>query len=82
MSVLEKSVSEKQVSEKPVSQNSECRLVQAGAAFEGKQGLTYHVGISAETVGAKGIHMQLVTILPARARKRTSTSAMRRRSTR
>jgi uncharacterized RmlC-like cupin family protein len=75
MSVLEKSVSEKPVSEKPVSETSECRLVRAGEAFEGKQGLIYNVGISAETVGAKGIHMQIVTIGPgvrAKAHKHAS----------
>jgi uncharacterized RmlC-like cupin family protein len=42
----------------------ECRLLRPGAEFTGKQGLQYNVGISAETVGAKGIHMQLVTIPP------------------
>lgn len=69
MSVLEKSVSEKSTARKPVSGKPECRLVRAGAAFEGKQGLIYNVGISAETVGAKGIHMQIVTIGPgARAK--------------
>lgn len=41
-----------------------CRLLQAGSTYTGKQGLQYAVGISAETVGAKGIHMQLVTIPP------------------
>jgi uncharacterized RmlC-like cupin family protein len=41
-----------------------CRLVQAGESFIGKQGLQYAVGVSAESVGAKGIHMQLVTIPP------------------
>jgi uncharacterized RmlC-like cupin family protein len=49
-----------------------CRLLQAGEAFTGKQGLQYNVGISAESVGAQGIHMQLVTIPPggrARAHK-------------
>lgn len=46
-----------------------CRLVGAEAPFEGKQGLTYAVGISAESVGAQGINMQFVTIPPkARAR--------------
>jgi len=46
-----------------------CRLVQAGQTFTGKQNLQYNVGISAETVGAKGIHMQFVTIPPgARAK--------------
>jgi uncharacterized RmlC-like cupin family protein len=50
----------------------DCRLVQPGQPFTGKQGLQYAVGISAESVGAKGIHMQLVTIPPgerARAHK-------------
>jgi len=41
-----------------------CRLVQAGKPFIGKQNLEYAVGISAETVDAEGIHMQLVTIPP------------------
>src|ERR1700686_5176519 len=50
----------------------DCRLVQPGVPFTGKQGLQYAVGISAESAGAKGIHMQLVTIPPggrARAHK-------------
>ena len=49
-----------------------CRLLQAGEAFTGKQGLQYNVGISAESVGSQAIHMQLVTIPPggrARAHK-------------
>jgi len=41
-----------------------CRLLQAGESYIGKQGLQYNVAISAETVGACGIHMQLVTIPP------------------
>lgn len=41
-----------------------CRLLQPGESFIGKQGLQYAVAISAETVGAKAIHMQLVTIPP------------------
>ncbi len=41
-----------------------CRQLRAGAEFTGKQGLQYAVGISAESVGAKGIHMQLLTIPP------------------
>jgi uncharacterized RmlC-like cupin family protein len=41
-----------------------CRLVQAGAPFTGKQNLQYEVGVSAESVGAQGIHMQLMTIPP------------------
>jgi uncharacterized RmlC-like cupin family protein len=46
-----------------------CTVVQAGTTFEGKQALQYNVGISSESVGAKGIHMQIVTIPPgARAK--------------
>ncbi len=49
-----------------------CRLVRAGEPFIGKQMLQYAVGVSAESVGARSIHMQLVTIPPggrARAHK-------------
>ncbi|RFU49269.1 cupin domain-containing protein [Paraburkholderia sp. DHOC27] len=46
-----------------------CRVVQPGSEFEGKQGLTYAVGISAESVGSKFVHLQLATIPPgARAK--------------
>jgi uncharacterized RmlC-like cupin family protein len=46
-----------------------CTVVKAGAPFIGKQGLSYAPGISAETVGARGIHLQLITIPPgARAK--------------
>ena len=41
-----------------------CRVVRAGEPFVGKQGLTYAAGVSAETVGARGIHMRLVRIPP------------------
>jgi uncharacterized RmlC-like cupin family protein len=51
------------------SQKPRCRVVRAGEAFKGKQELIYNVGISAESVGARGIHMQIVTIPPgARAK--------------
>jgi uncharacterized RmlC-like cupin family protein len=43
---------------------SECRLVRPGEPYTGKQGLRYAVGISAESVGARALHMQLVTIPP------------------
>jgi uncharacterized RmlC-like cupin family protein len=52
-----------------------CRLVQAGAEFVGKQGLVYAAAISAETVNAQGIHMQIVRIPPggrAKAHKHAS----------
>ncbi|MDG2531557.1 cupin domain-containing protein [Caulobacter endophyticus] len=41
-----------------------CRVVRPGAPVVGKQGLTYEVGVSAETVGAKAIHMQTLTLPP------------------
>jgi uncharacterized RmlC-like cupin family protein len=42
----------------------ECRLVRGGREHLGKQGLLYAVGVSAESVDATGIHLQLVTIPP------------------
>ena len=54
---------------------STCHLVRAGQNFIGKQGLTYTPAISAESVGARAIHMQLVTIPPggrAKAHKHAS----------
>ncbi len=46
-----------------------CRVVKPGAAYAGKQGLSYFEGIAAETVGSKGICMHLLTIPPgARAK--------------
>lgn len=41
-----------------------CRAVRAEAEFTGKQALLYAPGISAQSVGAKGIHLQIVTIPP------------------
>jgi uncharacterized RmlC-like cupin family protein len=38
--------------------------VRAGETAKGKQELFYNVGVSAESVGARGIHMQIVTIPP------------------
>ena len=64
------------VSSDPVPElAASCRLLGTGERFTGKQGLQYNVGISAETVGARALHMQLVTIPPggrARAHKHTS----------
>jgi uncharacterized RmlC-like cupin family protein len=39
-----------------------CRVVGSGTEFVGKQALLYAPGISAESVGAQGIHLQVVTI--------------------
>ena len=38
------------------------RVVRAGPAFRGKQGHIYAPAVSAESVGAKAIHMQMLTI--------------------
>jgi uncharacterized RmlC-like cupin family protein len=43
---------------------STCRVVGAGPEFTGKQALLYSPGISAESAGAQGIHLQIVTIPP------------------
>jgi uncharacterized RmlC-like cupin family protein len=42
----------------------ECQLVRPSSTVKGKQELPYDVGISAESVGAHGIHMQIVRIPP------------------
>jgi uncharacterized RmlC-like cupin family protein len=41
-----------------------CRVVSAGEPFLGKQGFNYAPAISAETVKASALHMQLLTIPP------------------
>ena len=46
-----------------------CRVVRPGDPFVGKQALHYEPGISAESVGSRHIHLQIVTLPPgARAR--------------
>jgi uncharacterized RmlC-like cupin family protein len=52
-----------------------CRLLRAGEPFQGKQGLMYSPGISAESAGSQAIHMQLLSIPPggrAKAHKHAS----------
>src|SRR5579863_3379384 len=41
-----------------------CTVLRAGVPIIGKQGFSYAPAISAETVGASAIHMQLLTIPP------------------
>lgn len=41
-----------------------CAVVRGGAGFHGKQGLDYVGGVSAESVGARGLCMHLLTIPP------------------
>lgn len=46
-----------------------CRIVQGNGNYEGRQGLTYFAGISAESVGSRGICMHLLRMPPgARAK--------------
>jgi uncharacterized RmlC-like cupin family protein len=52
-----------------------CKVLRAGAQFTGKQGFSYAPAISAETVGASAIHMQMLTMPPggrAKAHKHES----------
>lgn len=52
-----------------VDRPNDCAVLRAGAEFVGKQGFSYAPAVSAETVGARNIHMQLLTIPPgARAK--------------
>jgi uncharacterized RmlC-like cupin family protein len=41
-----------------------CRKFTPGDTYAGKQGFTYNAGISAESAGAKGICMHLLTLQP------------------
>jgi|tagenome__1003787_1003787.scaffolds.fasta_scaffold20126321_1 uncharacterized RmlC-like cupin family protein len=41
-----------------------CRVVGSGEPFVGKQGHLYRPGISAETAGARALHLQLVELRP------------------
>ncbi len=41
-----------------------CAIIHSKDTYEGKQGLTYFAGISAESAGAKGICMHLLTFPP------------------
>ncbi len=41
-----------------------CKIIRPGSTYDGKQGFSYFEGIAAETVGATGICMHLLTIPP------------------
>lgn len=41
-----------------------CRIIRPGQTYDGKQGLSYFEGISAEATGSTGICMHLLTIPP------------------
>ena len=46
------------------TQHTACTLVRSGEAYAGKQHLSYFSGISAESAGAQGLCLHLVTIPP------------------
>ena len=41
-----------------------CKLIRGGEAYDGKQGLSYFSGISAESTGSSALCMHIVTIPP------------------
>lgn len=41
-----------------------CRVIRPGSTYDGKQGLSYFEGVSAQSVGARGLCMHVVTIPP------------------
>jgi len=41
-----------------------CAVIRSSSTYEGKQGLTYDSGITAESVGAKGLCMHVLRIPP------------------
>ena len=41
-----------------------CRLIKPGDSYDGRQGLTYFGGISAESTGAQGICMHMLRMPP------------------
>jgi uncharacterized RmlC-like cupin family protein len=47
-----------------LSDTTACTVLKANAPYLGKQGFNYAPAVSAETVGSKAIHMQLVTMPP------------------
>ena len=47
-----------------MSQERICRLIKPGDSYDGRQGLTYFGGISAESTGAQGICMHMLRMPP------------------
>jgi uncharacterized RmlC-like cupin family protein len=47
-----------------MSEARTCRIVRDAGSYDGKQGLTYLAGISAESVGAQGICMHMLRMPP------------------
>ena len=64
----------------PESAKATCRIIRPGSTYDGKQGFSYFEGIAAETVGATGICMHLLTIPPGGRAKAHKHRATRPRS--
>ena len=47
-----------------MSTQATCVLIRGSGTYEGKQGLEYFKGVSAETAGARGLCLHVVTIPP------------------
>ena len=43
-----------------------CCVVPGGAAYEGRQGLTYVTGLTRATAGSRGVCLHVVTLPPGR----------------
>ncbi len=43
---------------------AECRIVRPGSGYEGKQGLSYGAGVSAESAGASGLCLHTLVVPP------------------
>jgi uncharacterized RmlC-like cupin family protein len=41
-----------------------CRIIRPGAGYEGKQGVSYAAGVSAETAGSRGLCLHTLVIPP------------------
>lgn len=48
---------------------SDCKVIRGRDAFEGKQGLTYFTGVSAETASSKALCMHLLEMPPGATAK-------------
>ena len=46
-----------------MTQNAGCRIVRSGQ-YDGKQGLTFSTGVSAESAGSRGLCLHTLTIPP------------------
>lgn len=45
--------------------NLQCRIIRPGDRYEGKQGLSYFVGVSAQSAGSRSLCLHRVSIPPA-----------------